>query len=359
MASDPGHSFLRLLRYVILVVAILLMGSLYYSPSFRCLTQQLSPVHSVPRHILVLVWFWPFNMTFDLDSCRSQFNIEGCLLTVDRQLYNKADAVLIHHRDISWDLSNLPRSPRPPHQKWIWMNAESPSNTEQIPGLDKMFNISLNYRRDADIRVPYGWMTPIEKNLEDFELPKKNKIVCWVVSNYQHQHRRVHYYRELTKYIRVHVYGEYFNKPLSEKEYKQTISSCKFYLAFENSVHKDYITEKLFNALVLGAVPVVFGPSRQNYERFVSSDAFIHAEDFPSVRALAKYLFLLHENEAPYRRYFTWRRRFEAQTSSFPAEHACRSCEYIRRNRQYQVLTNLYRWYWDGDIRQDMSLSFY
>ncbi|XP_036423288.1 4-galactosyl-N-acetylglucosaminide 3-alpha-L-fucosyltransferase 9-like isoform X2 [Colossoma macropomum] len=359
MASEPGRNVLRLLRYAILLVAVLLTGSMYYTPSFRCLTQQLEPVHQEPLHVVVLVWLWPFNTTFKLDICKSQFNIEGCLLTADRTLYGKADAVLIHHRDIVWDLSNLPKSPRPPHQKWIWMNSESPSNTAQIPSLDGLFNVSLSYRKDADISMPYGWVVPLEKELKHFVPPEKNKIVCWIVSNYKPEHRRVYYFRELQKYIRVHVYGDYFDRHLSVEEYKEIIASCKFYLSFENSVDKDYVTEKLFNALALGAVPIAFGPSRENYERLVPSDAFIHVEDFPSVRALAKYLYLLHENEALYHRYFRWRKHFEAKTSSFPVEHACHSCEYIRRNKGYQVLRNLYQWFWDGSKGHDMPLFFY
>lgn len=359
MASASGHRFLRLLRYSILLVIALLTGSMYYTPSLRCLTQKLGPMPPDPQQVLVLVWLWPFNKTFDLDLCRSQFNIEGCQLTVDQELYSKANAVLVHHRDIAWDLSNLPQSPRPPHQKWIWMNSESPSNTNRIPHLDKLFNLSLSYRTDADIRVPYGWVVPLEKKLDAFVPPKKTKLVCWIVSNYRPEHKRVYYFRQLQKYTRVHVYGDYFNKHLSAEEYEKVVASCKFYLSFENSVHKDYITEKLFNALALGAVPVVFGTSRQNYERFVPSDAFIHVEDFSSVRALAKYLYLLHNDDVLYHRYFRWRRHFKAKTSSFPVEHACRSCEYIRQNREYQALTNLYEWFWDGSERSKMPFFFY
>ena len=62
----------------------------------------------------ILVWVWPFGQTFDLTSCQAMFNIHGCHLTTDRSLYNKSHAVLIHHRDISWDLTNLPQQARPP-----------------------------------------------------------------------------------------------------------------------------------------------------------------------------------------------------------------------------------------------------
>ena len=58
----------------------------------------------------------------------------------------------------------------------------------------------------------------------------------------------------------------------------KTIKNFKFYLAFENSVCKDYITEKFFqNALLSGVVPIVLGGrTRKDYEKFVPGDSFIH-----------------------------------------------------------------------------------
>lgn len=364
MPTMSGWKLWRLLWYVALLLSILLIALLYYTPSFRCLTKEFAEPIVNPGHhpVFVLIWFWPFNQTFELDLCGSLFNIHGCILTANRNFIEKADAILIHHRDIAWDASNLPWFPHPPHQKWIWMNSESPSNTAWIPGLNDLFNVSLGYRRDADISVPYGSLIPVHDGFEDFVdfLPsEKDKLVCWIVSNYKPEHRRVQYYEQLSKYVQIHVYGEFFERRVSEQEYKDIISSCKFYLSFENSAHKDYITEKLFNTLDLGAVPIVFGPSRKNYECFIPGDAFIHVDDFPSMRALAKHLFLLHRDQTLYLRYFRWRRHFRVKTAYFPVEHSCRSCEYIRQNRQYQVLTNLYQWYWDPSKEHDLPPSFY
>lgn len=364
MLSKSGCKSWRTACYAASLVSASLFGLLYYTSPYPCLTQKLEEPVLDPAQspVSVLIWLWPFNQTFELDLCGSHFGIHGCVLTADRDFVQEADGVLIHHRDIAWDASNLPRFLRPRHQKWIWMNSESPSNTARIPGLDDLFNVSLSYRKDADISVPYGALVPLVRPSEDVldsVPPEKDKLVCWVVSNYKPEHRRMQYYEQLRSFIQIHVYGDLFEKPVSKEEYRAVVSSCKFYLSFENSVHKDYITEKLFNALDLGAVPVVLGPSRRNYERFVPGDAFIHVDDFPSMRALATYLFFLHHNEASYLRYFGWRRRLRVKTSFFPMENACLACEYIQKNRQYQVLTNLYQWYWDTSEEHDLSASFY
>ncbi|XP_062296048.1 4-galactosyl-N-acetylglucosaminide 3-alpha-L-fucosyltransferase 9 isoform X1 [Scomber scombrus] len=295
----------------------------------------------------VLIWLWPFGQTYDLSVCSSLFNIEGCFITADRNLYNKSDGVVIHHRDICTDLSNLPPLQRPSFQKWIWMNLESPSHSSQLPGIENLFNLTLNYRQDADIEVPYGSIVAADGE-EDFVPPSKDKLICWIVSNWNQDHVRVKYYNELYKHIEVHAYGQAFGEYISDQDYFPTIASCKFYLAFENSIHKDYITEKLYNPLSVGTVPVVLGPARQNYENFIEGDAFIHVDDFTSPKELADYLLLLDKNEEMYLRYFDWRRHFKVKKAYFWAEHTCLACDYLRRHKEYKAFNNLDKWYWGG-----------
>ncbi|XP_030629239.1 alpha-(1,3)-fucosyltransferase 9-like [Chanos chanos] len=292
-----------------------------------------------------LVWMYPFGHKHSLTSCHSLFHIEGCHLTDDKNLYNNASGVIFHHRDINYGLQNMPKKPRPPHQRWVWMNAESPSNSGKIAALNNLFNLTANYRQDADVVVPYGKLVKATSD-SDFEIPKKNKLVCWVVSNWHPNYARVKYFNELSKYIKVEAYGRHFGRYIDHNDYSSLMSSCKFYLSFENSIHKDYITEKLYNALRLGSVPVVLGPPRENYEQHIPGEAFIHVNDFPSAKELAERLQFLDKNEEQYRQYFTWHKHFDVKLSLFGLEHACRACDYVRRNQGYKVFTNLNTWYW-------------
>ncbi|KAL7889131.1 hypothetical protein AOLI_G00041050, partial [Acnodon oligacanthus] len=295
---------------------------------------------------VVLIWLWPFGQPFELDVCSSLFRIEGCLLTADRELFNRSAGVVIHHRDISPDLSNLPRLPRPVHQKWIWMNLESPSHSSKIPGLEKLFNVTLSYRDDADIHVPYGSVI-FKQEEEEFILANKTKLVCWIVSNWNPNHARVKYYNELRNHVHVHALGHAFGHSVSNEDLSSTIASCKFYLAFENSNHRDYITEKLFRTLAFGSVPIALGTSRKNYENFVPRDAFIHVDDFLSPKDLADHLQLLDKNNELYFRHFVWRRDFTVKMSHFWAEHTCRTCEYLKNHREFKTFNHLDTWFWD------------
>ncbi|XP_053369212.1 4-galactosyl-N-acetylglucosaminide 3-alpha-L-fucosyltransferase 9-like [Clarias gariepinus] len=296
--------------------------------------------------IIMLMWSWPFGVVFNGTACSSQFGIKGCQITDDRSQYDEAHGVMFHHRDISGELTNLHNMPRHPHQKWVWLNMESPSNAQKLPGLDGLFNLTSNYRRDSDVWVPVGKIVEIPEKDKTFEIPPKDKLVCWIVSNWNPNFERVKYFNELSKHIKIEAYGSAFNRRINKEDYIKTVTGCKFYLGFENSVHKDYFTEKVFKPLMFGTVPVVLGTSRENYEQFIPADSFIHVDDFKSPQELAEHLTFLDKNPKVYEQYFNWRRHFIATHSVFAIEQTCRSCEYIRNYKGYRVFKDLTKWYW-------------
>ncbi|KAI4886109.1 hypothetical protein NFI96_004055 [Prochilodus magdalenae] len=294
---------------------------------------------------IVLIWVWPFGHRFNLESCAPVFGIPGCHLTANRSLYDKAHAVMFHHRDIYRALPKLGEMARPPQQKWVWMNMESPHNSARLGRLD-LFNLTANYRRDSDIWVPYGRIAEASEKDEAFRIPEKTKLVCWIVSNWNRNFQRVKYFEELSRHIEIEAYGRHFGRYVSGTQYSELVSGCKFYLSFENSIYKDYITEKLYNPMKLGTVPVVLGPPRENYEEFVPADSFIHVNDFKTPQELAEHLKLLDQNREMYEQYFTWRERFAVRVAQFGLEHACRICDHVRRDTGYRVFKSLDKWFW-------------
>ncbi|XP_017351315.1 alpha-(1,3)-fucosyltransferase 4 [Ictalurus punctatus] len=283
------------------------------------------------KNSTLLIWWLPFGSGLPLPDCELNYSARGCTVTSDRRAYAHADAVIMHHRELIINWEELPEKPRPPAQKWIWMNFESPSHSGFLHRLDGMFNLTMSYRVGSDIFLPYGYLQRRRfHGNRPVRVERHRGLVAWVISNWSEEQERVQFYYRLQPYLHVDIYGRDF-RPLLNDSVVETVSRYKFYLAFENSCHTDYITEKLWrNALVSGAVPVVLGPPRVNYERFLPADAFIHAEDFKGPRALAAYLKHLDRNPALYRRYQRWRRDYDVHVTSFWAEHFCAACQAVQ-----------------------------
>ncbi|XP_057580848.1 alpha-(1,3)-fucosyltransferase 7 [Hippopotamus amphibius kiboko] len=295
--------------------------------------------------ITILVWHWPFTgqpPELPSNTCAS-YGVARCRLTTNRRLLASADAVVFHHRELQSGKARLPLAERPHGQPWVWASMESPSHTHDLGRLRGVFNWVLSYRRDSDIFVPYGRLEPREGPAPP--LPAKSRLAAWVVSNFQKRQQRVQLYRQLATHLRVDVLGRAGRRPLCADCLLPTVARYLFYLSFENSQHRDYITEKFWrNALSAGAVPVVLGPPRANYEAFAPPDAFVHVDDFGSARELAA--FLTGMNESRYRRYFAWRDRLQVRLFADWRERFCAICTRypdLPRGQLYQDLEGWFR----------------
>lgn len=332
---------------------LLLCACVLYLPDIH---RELADSEDEVKSVTLLIWTHPFGQYRKLPDCGAQYQIEGCTLTDDLLEYPHVDAVIIHHREISTGAADLPPEPRPRAQKWIWMNYESPAHTSGLWQLEDKFNLTLSYRVDSDIFLPYGYLVPgivVTRDAHLLHAPSRAhllrpRLVAWVISNWSESQARVAFYNELQRYVHIDVYGQ-AGIPLAvgRGSVVRLVSSYQFYLAFENSQHTDYITEKLWNAVVAGAVPVVLGATRRNYERFLPPEAFIHVDDFPSVRALAQYLLMLRRNPHRLRQHLDWREGYSAVQPSFWDHHYCTACRAVRKSRgTTQVVHSLEQWFW-------------
>lgn len=320
-------------------------------PFLRCQPLNNTAAAKPTNKPVMLLWFWPENRKFDFQDCKTLFKIDSCYLTDDRSLYSRAQAVLVYHGAIHDDLSNLPSLPRGRFQRWIWFNMNPPNRTQRIEGLQGLFNLTLSYRRDADIHV--RWKLTVKKNpKDDFVLPKKKHMVCWIVDGddlHKKSGKSYDYYRELVKYIKVDVFDSSSDNFKGENFFL-TISSCKFYLSFEDSIYRDYITEAFNGPLAAGTVPIVLGPTRRNYEDFAPGSSFVHVDDFSEPAKLAEHLLRLEKDNETYMRYFNWRRFYTAKHHPTEEKHEfahaiCQACHYINIFKEYRVVPDLYKWF--------------
>ncbi|NXS13223.1 FUT7 fucosyltransferase, partial [Neodrepanis coruscans] len=274
--------------------------------------------------LVVLVWEWPSKQVPNIsgDVCHELYNITGCQLTTKQQLLHQAKVVVFPHTRLQPGQDRLPKE-KPPGQNWVWVSLESPSNSRALGEWNQTFNWVMTYRQDSDIFIPYGKL--VAKQSATVNIPTKTNLVSWVISNYHRTQKRAEVYKNLSRYLHVNVYGKANKKPLCNDCLLQITSKSKFYLAFENSIHRDYITEKLWrNSLLAGTVPVVLGPPRANYEKFIPADSFIHVDDFSSLEELATFLKTM--NFSRYQQFFAWQRRFSVKLYTDWRERICTIC---------------------------------
>src|SRR5262249_16725807 len=141
-------------------------------------------------------------------------------------------------------------------------------------------------------------------------------------------------------HIRVDCYGKWNPNRVLENDTGRetkldTIARYKFTLAFENSLSKDYVSEKFFDPLIAGSVPVYQGTS--TIETFAPADrCFIDVNHFRNPKDLANYIRELDRDPVRYAAYLAWkdrpfRRSFDRLVDSQREDYRIRVCRALDR----------------------------
>ncbi|KAF6145805.1 hypothetical protein GIB67_016254 [Kingdonia uniflora] len=113
----------------------------------------------------------------------------------------------------------------------------------------------------------------------------------------------------------------------------QALKRYKFSLAFENSNEEDYVTEKFFQSLVAGSVPVVVGAP--NIMEFAPSlDSVLHVKELKDVQVVANTMKYLANNPEAYNQTVRWKYDgpsdyFKALVDMAAVHSSCRLCIHL------------------------------
>ena len=276
---------------------------------------------------------------FHRESCL----VTNCFMTEDRDQLESSDLVLFRE--------TVPQLRKTSGQLWMIFSLESPLHCFiDSPELDW----TATYRRDSTIVAPYGAWRPHQTGTERREVEpgnfaeNKTSQVVWFVSNCGARNNRLEYAEQLGQHIAVDIYGDCGTKHCARNnpDCGNILRQYKFYLAFENSNCADYITEKFWlQALQNNILPIVMGPSVQDYEAVAPPKSFIHVESFQSPGELAKYLHVLDKDDDLYNEYFAWKTLGDFIDTKF----FCRVCSMLHysRHNENKVVKNIQEW-WDG-----------
>ena len=128
----------------------------------------------------------------------------------------------------------------------------------------------------------------------------------------------------------------------------------KFYLAFENCICEDYVTEKLWKALLFNTVPIVMGG--YNYSEYLLPGMYIDVKDYSSPGDLAKYLLYLDKNSDAYNAYFDFHRHLKFER--YP-QWQCELCRYMNEAQEVIKTYDNMKQFWSSSQQCSTADKFY
>ncbi|NWR73031.1 FUT11 fucosyltransferase, partial [Centropus unirufus] len=283
------------------------------------------------RALPVLLW-WSGRLFphFPGDTERIDCARGSCLATRRRRAARgrRTAALLFYGTDFRAAEAPLPRLP---WQTWALFHEESPMNNFLLshpPGI-RLFNYTATFRRGSDFPLTLQWLPgapylrapPPALAERDAWRRRGYAPVLYLQSHCQVPSDRDRFVRELMRHIQVDSYGKCLhNRDFPSERLRDTstattedselmafISRYKFHLALENALCDDYMTEKLWRPMHLGAVPVYRGsPSVRDW--MPNNHSIILVDDFESPQELAKYLDYLDKNGEEYMKYLEYKK---------------------------------------------------
>ncbi|XP_072280210.1 alpha-(1,3)-fucosyltransferase 11 [Pyxicephalus adspersus] len=283
------------------------------------------------KELPILLW-WSENLFphFPGDTERIDCPQSSCMVTKNKRvrLHKRTKSIIFYGTDFRAYEAPLPRLP---HQTWALFHEESPMNNyvlSHLPGI-RLFNYTATFRRESNYPLTLQWLPSIhylqnpavslaEKNMWR---EKGYAPILYMQSHCDVPSDRDRYVKELMKYIQVDSYGQCLkNRPLPNKRLEDTstattedpefmafTSRYKFHLAMENAICADYLTEKLWRPMHLGAVPIYRGsPSVKDW--MPNNHSIILIDDFVSPKDLAEFILSLDRNDEEYLRYLEYKK---------------------------------------------------
>ncbi|XP_071697128.1 glycoprotein 3-alpha-L-fucosyltransferase A-like [Rutidosis leptorrhynchoides] len=183
--------------------------------------------------------------------------------------------------------------------------------------------------------VPVGYFSWAEYDIMAPVQPKTEKaLAAAFISNCAARNFRLEALEGLEKSnIKIDSYGGCHRNRDGNVNKVEALKRYKFSLAFENSNEEDYVTEKFFQSLVAGTVPVVVGtPNIQDFAPAPGS--VLHIKELKDIVPVAKTMKRLSENLTAYNESLRW--KYEGPSDSFKAlvdmaavHSSCRLCIFL------------------------------
>ena len=266
-----------------------------------------------------------------LDSVEDPLTGDKCEFTYDKTRWDESDVVFFPANIMK--AKKIPKY-RPKGQRWVYCTRESFYYVKPNLEYRHAFNHTMTYHHHADIDFNKGRCLPHENaTISMPSLSNKTRMVAWVTSHCKTQSNRETFVHKLSKYVKVDIYGACGKLKCPKKTGCQnTLEKYKFYISMENSICNDYVTEKSWNSMTWGAVPLVAGAGSKAYRSVLPPHSYVDLEQFPSAKAVGQFLQMLDKNDTLYNEYFNWRKHYSCGYT--PKETmSLRACRYLHQTK--------------------------
>jgi alpha(1,3/1,4) fucosyltransferase len=126
----------------------------------------------------------------------------------------------------------------------------------------------------------------------------ERRFCCFVVSNGKCKERN-DFFDKLSQYKKVDSGGRFRNNVGGPIENKRSfIRQYKFTIAFENSSTPGYTTEKIFEPMLEGSIPIYWGNPRISEE--FNTKSFVNVHDYPNLDAVVEVVKKIDRNHDVY-----------------------------------------------------------
>eukprot|EP00448_Togula_jolla_P015076 CAMPEP_0170589288 /NCGR_PEP_ID=MMETSP0224-20130122/11272_1 /TAXON_ID=285029 /ORGANISM="Togula jolla, Strain CCCM 725" /LENGTH=330 /DNA_ID=CAMNT_0010913039 /DNA_START=223 /DNA_END=1215 /DNA_ORIENTATION=+ len=231
---------------------------------------------------------------------------------------------------------------------------ESSVNYPQMNNRSYMeqFDLEVSYRSCS--QVPAYYLSADDKFIsltmqEPLAFEKKKRALAYINSNCGPMYLssgRLEIMREvmkLNKTLHVDSYGACDNNMGGSRvdDKASVIADCMFCVAMENSITKDYVTEKVFDALQAGCIPIYLGAP--NVRDFLpDAEAIIDYKDFGTPELLVAEMERLANNKSAYEEKLAWKRRkmselapsFLQKARQMATSFQCQLCQLAAERRR-------------------------
>jgi hypothetical protein len=243
------------------------------------------------------------------------------VVTSRRTYLPRARAVIFHVPDLSARpavLAEFLKLEKPRGQLWVAWSMESAVNYPLMdaPTFARRIDLWMTYRRSSEVWTPY---IPGQDEWEKaLRRPPPEKTAAATTAMFQsasYNHSgRLEFADSLMRELEVHSFGRALNNralAVPDRGHAtklSTIGRYKFCLSLENAIEDDYVTEKFFDPLLVGTIPIYRGAPNAD-EFSPGANCFIDASKFANATELAAYIRHLDANPEAYGEYLAWRRR--------------------------------------------------